>query len=99
MQMNRLKHTAKGLATSLKEFGLATYPNLWLMLNKLKCPILLITGENDRKYCTFAERILEMLPHAKWKCISKAGHMTHLEAPEKTADAICRFEYKIFHNY
>lgn len=98
MHKNRLKHTAEGLAASLEQFGLAAYPNLWPMLTRLKCPLLLITGEHDSKYCTFARRIGTVLPQTHWECVPNAGHMTHLEAPEQTAAAIRNFEHDIFTN-
>lgn len=95
MQQNRLQHTAAGLATSVEQFGQAACPNLWPQLNKLQCPILLISGKHDVKYCTIAERMQRALPQAQWIKIPDAGHMPHLEAPEATAAAIQRFVHQL----
>tara|TARA_B110000908_G_scaffold31534_1_gene37502 strand:+ start:1428 stop:2084 length:657 start_codon:yes stop_codon:yes gene_type:complete len=95
MQQYRLQHTAAGLATNVEQFGQAACPNLWPQLNKLQCPILLISGEHDLKYCTIAERIQRALPQAQWIKIPDAGHMPHLEAPEATATAIRRFVHQL----
>ena len=95
MQQNRLQHTAAGLAKSVEQFGQAACPNLWPQLNKLQCPILLISGKHDLKYCTIAERMQRALPQAQWSKIPDAGHMPQLEAPEATAAAIRRFVHQL----
>jgi 2-succinyl-6-hydroxy-2,4-cyclohexadiene-1-carboxylate synthase len=98
MRSNRRQYTAKGLAASLRQFGQADYPNLWAKLNKLHCPILLITGEQDSHYGTFAKRMKDVLPQAQWVSIPGVGHMPHLEAPEQTAAVIERFRNAVFKN-
>lgn len=95
MQQHRLQHSAIGLATSLKQFGPAACPNLWPQLSTLQCPILLISGEQDTKYCAIAERMQHTLAQAQWVSIPQAGHMPHLEAPEATAAVIRRFLRKL----
>ena len=96
MQSSRCQHTAEGLAASLQQFGQAQYPNIWAELGKLDCPVLLITGEQDDKYCALAKRMKTLLPSAQWKSIPGAGHMPHLEAPEQTAVVIKRFRNTVF---
>jgi 2-succinyl-6-hydroxy-2,4-cyclohexadiene-1-carboxylate synthase len=91
MRHHRLQHTPAGLAASLKQFGQATCPNLWPLLHQLHCPILLISGEQDSKYGTIAQRMLQILPTAQWVSIPKAGHMPHLESPQATAAIIHTF--------
>jgi len=91
MQQHRLQHTVEGLAASLEQFGPAACPNLWPQLNQLTCPILLISGADDSKYCAIAKRIEAKLPRAKWISIPEVGHMPHLEAPEATSAAIRDF--------
>ena len=91
MQHNRLQQSAEGLAANLEQFGPAACPNLWPQLDQLHCPILLISGEHDAKYCAIAERMQHTLPQAQWIKIPQAGHMPHLEAPVATATAIRNF--------
>lgn len=96
MQHNRLQHTAEGLATSLEQFGPAHCPNLWPQLDQLTCPVLLVTGANDEKYCALATRMEAILPKARWARIPEVGHMPHLEAPELSATVIQDFIRSLF---
>ena len=96
MQANRLQHTAEGLATSLREFGQAHYPDLWPKLDQLHCPVLLITGGQDSNYCTLAKHMEMQLPNAKWASVPNSGHMPHLETPEQTAILIRSFSNSVF---
>lgn len=91
MQQHRLQQSAKGLAASLEQFGPAACSNLWPKLSTLQCPVFLISGEGDSKYCAIAQRMQRALPQAQWISIPNAGHMPHLEAPEATATAIRNF--------
>lgn len=92
MQASRVKHTATGLARSLREFGQGSCPNLWPKLTQLTMPVLLITGAEDIKYTRIAERMSEQLTtfHTS-NIIDAAGHMPHLEQPEVTASVINEF--------
>lgn len=98
MQENRRQHTAEGLAASLREFGQGSYPNLWPQLHKLRLPVLLITGEQDSKYCAIAKRMIDCLPNARWEIVANAGHAPHLEASEQTALLIKRLKNTAFKN-
>ncbi len=98
MQANRRQHTAEGLAASLQQFGQGNYPNLWPALDRLHCPVLLISGEQDSKYCTLAKRMSKRLPDARWAVIPEAGHAPHLEAPKPTAALITTFSNALFGN-
>lgn len=91
MQRNRAQHTARGLATSLEQFGPAVCPNLWPRLHELSCPILSITGGQDHKYRHIAKRMLPQLRQAQEICIPNVGHMPHLEAPDASVAAIRSF--------
>jgi 2-succinyl-6-hydroxy-2,4-cyclohexadiene-1-carboxylate synthase len=91
MQQNRLQQTAKGLSHSLKQFGPASCPNMWPQLGTIQCPVLLMTGERDKKYTAIAQRMCDLLPKVTWQPIPNVGHMPHLEAPEVTARMIRSF--------
>jgi 2-succinyl-6-hydroxy-2,4-cyclohexadiene-1-carboxylate synthase len=100
MQRNRLEHTAQGLATSLRQFGQGSCPNLWPELNKLTMPVLLLSGELDAKYCAIAQRMERTLstlhsPLISHSVIDGVGHMPHLESPEATAAAINAFVARV----
>lgn len=91
MQTRRREHSAKGLASSLRQFGQGSCPNLWQDLDKLTMPVLLLTGAEDVKYTRIAQGMAERLPQASTHHIDGAGHMPHLEAPEKSAALINSF--------
>jgi 2-succinyl-6-hydroxy-2,4-cyclohexadiene-1-carboxylate synthase len=96
MQRKRGEHSAQGLATSLRQLGQGVCANLWPKLHQLNMPVLLITGEQDIKYCAIARRMRTMLPQAEWITIPQAGHMPHLENPEPTAAAIKTFIARVY---
>ena len=57
LQSNRLKHTASGLAMSLRQFGVAVCPDLWPVISAIHCPFLSITGSKDPKYGQIADKM------------------------------------------
>ncbi|WPJ95389.1 alpha/beta fold hydrolase [Coraliomargarita algicola] len=100
MQVNRGTHTTAGLARNLREFGQGSVPNLWPQLSKLSMPIVCITGRNDHKYTTIAEKMLQVLSlgdHSQTEhiVVDDSGHAPHLEAPKPTACAIRQFLNKL----
>ena len=95
MQRSRRAHTAQGLATSLRQLGQGNCANLWPKLKQLKMPVLLISGEQDVKYCAIAQRMQTLLPYAEWVTIPQVGHMPHLESPAATATAIAAFMARV----
>jgi len=99
MQQNRLKHTASGLANSLRHFGQGSVPNLWPELDKLTMPICLITGQQDIKYTEISQRILPTLhcPKAAHTIVDGASHMPHLEQAEACADVVKQFLERLDH--
>jgi 2-succinyl-6-hydroxy-2,4-cyclohexadiene-1-carboxylate synthase len=93
MQDARKSHSAEGLATSLRQFGQGSCPNLWPELPKLTMPICLITGAQDHKYTQIAETFAIRHPSSAIQAavIDGAGHMPHLEAPEATSEIVRTF--------
>ena len=93
MENNRLKHSARGLASSLSQFGQGSCPNLWPQIAELHMPVCLITGERDSKYTGIAKRMRPQLrsPLSIHEVIIGASHMPHLEAAEASAEVMKRF--------
>ena len=91
MQANRLKNTSSGLAKSLCQFGQGSMANLWPKLDKLAMPLLLITGERDKKYTNIAQRMRTVLPQACHVTIQDASHMPHLEQADPVIEAMHAF--------
>ena len=91
MQLNRLKHTASGLAMSLKQFGVAACPDLWPMIPTIKCPVLSITGSKDPKYVKIADKMGQLNTQVQIISIDGVGHAPHLEAIDQCKRIIERF--------
>ena len=79
MRANRLAHRAEGLAASLRQFGQGVFPNLWPELERIRCPVHLLTGSDDPKYDRIAKSLREALPTATHTTLAGAGHAPHLE--------------------
>ena len=57
----RLTNSTRGLANSLLGMGTGSQPSWWETLKQLKMPVLLITGELDKKYCEIAKKMQKSL--------------------------------------
>lgn len=77
----RLAQSELGLANSLRGIGTGSQPSLWEDLSSIVIPVLLITGEIDRKFVFIAREMKEMFPNATHKSINGAGHAIHVEKP------------------
>lgn len=69
------------------------YYDLKSVLKRYKKPVLWISGEYDFLYRTCTYDLLEILPHVQYVEIPEAGHLVHLNQPEKFL-----YEYKRFLN-
>jgi 2-succinyl-6-hydroxy-2,4-cyclohexadiene-1-carboxylate synthase len=85
---DRLRHTAAGLARSLRLCGLGQMPSYWDTLGQLTVPTTLVVGEQDEKFVAIAERMLERLPAAALTVVPGAGHNLLLEKPREVLDVI-----------
>ena len=81
MRADRLRNTTKGLADSLRYAGTGRQESLWDHLSTVSCPTLLVTGEQDPKFCDIASKMSRLLPNCKWVSAADAGHTVHLEQP------------------
>lgn len=66
--------------------------NIEVHLNAIRCPVLVIQGEND-EYGTLAqvEAIKACLPSTETLVLSECGHSPHRDQPARTLAAISRF--------
>jgi 2-succinyl-6-hydroxy-2,4-cyclohexadiene-1-carboxylate synthase len=87
----KAKNSKTGLANSLRGFGTGVMPNLAPELKKLKMPVLLISGGLDEKFTQINQNLKKIIPSAKHKIFSTAGHNTHLEEPKKFLEAVNGF--------
>jgi 2-succinyl-6-hydroxy-2,4-cyclohexadiene-1-carboxylate synthase len=91
LRRQRLACRPDGLAASLRGMGLGAQPWLGPRLATLALPVLLVTGEADRKFTRIAERLVSRIPHACRALVAGAGHIPHLEQPERFLRAVRPF--------
>ena len=84
----RMSQTAIGLSNSLKGFSTGVQPSLWDKLGSLEFPVIMLTGELDKKFCEIAKKMLAILPNADWKIINGVGHAIHVENPKLFATIV-----------
>lgn len=84
----RLLQSGEGLANSLKGIGTGSQPSYWALLNKIKIPVLLITGEIDEKFVDISREMKEILPNATSKMVKNVGHAIHVENPSVFATIV-----------
>ena len=71
------------LAASLRGMGTGAQDNLWPGLASLSMPVLLVTGESDRKFSLIAEQMLEHNSAFAIEVLAGCGHNVHWERPER----------------
>jgi 2-succinyl-6-hydroxy-2,4-cyclohexadiene-1-carboxylate synthase len=79
------------LAKALRGMSVGVQDPLWKHLCDIDIPVLLVTGERDRKYVDIVSTMAELLPHAAAEIVPGAGHNVHVENPSVVAERIKRF--------
>ncbi|GER86948.1 putative 2-succinyl-6-hydroxy-2,4-cyclohexadiene-1-carboxylate synthase [Dictyobacter vulcani] len=82
LREQRLRNNPRGLANSLRGVGTGVQPALHERLSEITVPVLLLTGEEDPKFCGIARTMATQIPHAQHQIVANAGHTVHLEQPE-----------------
>ncbi|MGF1514327.1 MAG: 2-succinyl-6-hydroxy-2,4-cyclohexadiene-1-carboxylate synthase [Elainellaceae cyanobacterium] len=88
MLQRRRQNCPKALGRSLRCLGTGQQPNLWPHLHKLTMPTLLITGEQDKKFCAINAEMAQQIPNAERIIVSGCGHTVHTENSDRYAGAI-----------
>ena len=91
MREDRLRNTAAGLASSLRLAGTGTQEPLWDRLEEIRCPVLVLVGENDAKFTALGQRIVDRVGDGRLLVVPGSGHTVHLEQPDATARAVTDF--------
>jgi 2-succinyl-6-hydroxy-2,4-cyclohexadiene-1-carboxylate synthase len=88
----RRANTPSGLASSLRLCGTGQQQPLWARLGELRqrrLPVLVVTGELDRRYCEIGDRLAQGIGGTAQRItVPGAGHACHLERPEVVGPAI-----------
>lgn len=88
IRQERLSQTEKGLSNSLLGIGTGSQPSYWHMLDSIRKPVLLLTGELDEKFVNIAMEMKKRVPSWKHTVVSDAGHAIHVEKPSLFATMI-----------
>jgi pimeloyl-ACP methyl ester carboxylesterase len=61
-------------------------------MGKIRCPTLIINGENDKDTpMEFGQRMNSLIPHSKFLILNNAGHFSFLDQPEKFTEVLGKF--------
>jgi 2-succinyl-6-hydroxy-2,4-cyclohexadiene-1-carboxylate synthase len=93
MAERRRGHRAAGLAGSLRGMGTGAMASVWERMPDV--PMLLVVGEEDRKFVGIAEGMAERVGGAEILRIVGAGHCAHLESLEIASVAIDGFVRRV----
>ena len=84
----RLSQNEVGLANSLLGIGTGSQPSNWDRLKEINVPVLLITGEIDKKFVNIAQEMKKVLRYSNHCVVKDAGHAIHVEKPTLFATMI-----------
>jgi 2-succinyl-6-hydroxy-2,4-cyclohexadiene-1-carboxylate synthase len=88
----RAANTAVGLARSLELSGTGTQEPLWDRLHTLQMPVLIVTGERDKKFTALGRRVVESIgDNARHVEVPDAGHALPFERPLDFAALLSAF--------
>ncbi len=81
----RLRNTARGLASSLRSCGAGNQEPLWDRMARLPGPMLAVAGMDDARYAAHAIRLARLAPHTVASLVPGGGHAVHLAQPDTSA--------------
>lgn len=84
----RLSQSVVGLANSLRGMGTGAQQSVWKKLIRLSFPVILITGELDKKFNQIAEQMMVHLQKSEHIIVPGVGHSIHVENPEQFATIV-----------
>lgn len=87
LQRRRQNHP-NALARSLQSLGTGQQPSLWPRLGELSLPTLLLSGEQDAKFCAISRAMARRIPNVQQRIVPHCGHSVHLEAPHDYAEGL-----------
>ncbi len=91
LRVQRLTNNPEGLANSLRGAGAGAEPSVADKLSQLETPTLLVAGELDPKFLSFARQMAGLMPAARVDVIADSGHASHFERPVEFEDKVRHF--------
>ena len=87
----KIRNNPAGLINSLKGFGTGIMPPLWDTLREINFPVLLITGEYDKKFTEINNRLKDKILNSEHIILRDCGHNTHLEKPAEFINLVNKY--------
>ncbi len=87
----RLEADPAGLARALRQLSRGRVPAVWDRLERIRKPVLLVTGERDEKHRNLHSRMEARLPRIRSEIIAGAGHNVHFEQPQRFVELVRTF--------
>jgi pimeloyl-ACP methyl ester carboxylesterase len=85
----RCTNTGPGLASSLRLAGAGTQRPSWAELSALRCPVLIVTGDDDDKFTGLGRRLaISIGGQAVHDVVAGTGHAPHLQRPAEVAGRV-----------
>jgi 2-succinyl-6-hydroxy-2,4-cyclohexadiene-1-carboxylate synthase len=82
----RRGNSVERITHQLRALGQGAQPSYWDRLDRLRMPVLLVTGAFDRKYRDLAAQMATAIgDNARTVTVPNAGHALHLEQPAAVA--------------
>ncbi|NEU32580.1 2-succinyl-6-hydroxy-2,4-cyclohexadiene-1-carboxylate synthase [bacterium LRH843] len=91
LRSERLNQSPLGLMNSLKGMGTGSQPPWWKELKDLSCPVLLLTGTLDEKFCQLARSMEKEIERSRWISVENGGHAIHVEKPEMFGTIVSKY--------
>lgn len=88
---HRTSNNPQALADCLIGASPATQSPLWERLHDIRCPVLLIAGEYDKKYVSLLGEAAKKIGKARLEIVPGAGHNVHFEKPGEYNVVVSRF--------
>ena len=79
LTLKRYSNNPNEIIKTLIGFSQGIMTSKWKYLTELNLPVLLITGELDKKYTEINKKMQDMIPNSIHKVIKNAGHIPHFE--------------------
>jgi len=85
------RHDPETMARWLTGFGSGSMSPVWDQLTNLACPVLIITGASDTKFCEIAGELESRIRNSFHITIPDAAHRVHIDTPEQYLSHVCSF--------
>ncbi|KAF6142995.1 hypothetical protein GIB67_000062 [Kingdonia uniflora] len=84
------------IVAMVMDSGSESKPPLTKRLNEISCPVLIITGDNDRIVPSWnAKRLSQAIPGSSLEIIKNCGHLPHEERVEEFVSVVQQFLQRI----